>query len=73
MRQQNLRRAGKIIHLLARGLEERDPDNFFSRHINVQCIVFCVTLLLFVIFCCVSGHSFSYDSTLIFARIIIIL
>jgi hypothetical protein len=58
MRQQNLRRAGKIIHLLARGLEERDSEDIFSRHINVQCIVFCVTLLLFVIFCCVSGPFF---------------
>ena len=26
-----------VIHLLARGLEERDPEDFFSRQINFQC------------------------------------
>ena len=41
-------------HSLARGLEERDPEDNFSRQINFQCIVFCVTLLplsFFVVFC----------------------
>jgi hypothetical protein len=44
---------GIDLHSLARGLEERDPEDIFSRQINFQCIVFCVTLLPFVIFCCV--------------------
>ncbi len=47
---------------LAHGLEERDPDDIFSRQISFHCVVFCVTLLTFVIFCCVLCHSFSYDS-----------
>jgi hypothetical protein len=37
-------------HSLVRGLEERDPEDIFSRQINFQCFVFCVTLLPFVIF-----------------------
>jgi hypothetical protein len=36
------------------------------------CFVLCVTLLPFFFFCCVLCHGFSYDSSLIFARIIII-
>ena len=64
-------------HLLARGLEERDPEDIVSRQINFQFVVcfmlFCVTLLPFVIFCCVLCHSFSYDFSLIFVRIIIII
>ncbi len=58
---------------LARGLEERDPEYILSRKLNFQCVVFCVTLLPIVIFCCVLRHSFPYDSSLIFARIIIII
>ena len=41
-------------HSLARGLEERDPEDISSCQINFQCVVFCVTLILlsfFVVFC----------------------
>jgi hypothetical protein len=39
------------VHLLARGLQEWDLEDIFSRQLNFQCVVFCVTLLPFVIFC----------------------
>ena len=55
---------GRYLHLLALGLEERDPEDIFSHQINFQCVVFCVTLLP----CCVSCNCFSYDSSLIFCK-----
>ena len=42
-------------------------SNFFSHLIKFQCVVFCVTLLSFVIFCCVLCHSFSLGCTLLFS------